>query len=65
MGAGELRPGQVLPPMRELAEQLGVNPNTVAAAYRTLRERGVSNPALPTGLRGDPARPDALPLERR
>ncbi len=27
--------------MRELADRLGVNPNTVAAAYRTLRERGV------------------------
>lgn len=27
--------------MRELATALGVNPNTVAAAYRTLRERGV------------------------
>jgi DNA-binding transcriptional MocR family regulator len=27
--------------MRELAARLGVNPNTVAAAYRTLRERGV------------------------
>ncbi len=41
MGSGDLPPGQLLPPMRELASDLGVNPNTVAAAYRTLRERGV------------------------
>jgi DNA-binding transcriptional MocR family regulator len=41
VGGGELAPGQPLPPLRELARTLGVNPNTVAAAYRTLRERGV------------------------
>ncbi|MFJ5773729.1 aminotransferase class I/II-fold pyridoxal phosphate-dependent enzyme [Streptomyces sp. NPDC093094] len=41
VAAGELEPGHLLPPMRELADRLGVNPNTVAAAYRTLRERGV------------------------
>lgn len=41
MASGGLEPGQLLPPMRELAARLGVNPNTVAAAYRTLRERGV------------------------
>ncbi|CAM5248176.1 GntR family transcriptional regulator OS=Streptomyces glaucescens OX=1907 GN=SGLAU_05410 PE=3 SV=1 [Streptomyces glaucescens] len=41
MSSGALEPGQLLPPMRELAARLGVNPNTVAAAYRTLRERGV------------------------
>ncbi|MFD3808424.1 aminotransferase class I/II-fold pyridoxal phosphate-dependent enzyme [Streptomyces sp. NPDC058611] len=41
VGAGALAPGTLLPPMRELAARLGVNPNTVAAAYRTLRERGV------------------------
>ncbi|GGS97322.1 GntR family transcriptional regulator [Streptomyces chromofuscus] len=41
VAAGALAPGQLLPPMRELASRLGVNPNTVAAAYRTLRERGV------------------------
>ncbi|MER6346365.1 aminotransferase class I/II-fold pyridoxal phosphate-dependent enzyme [Streptomyces sp. NPDC001595] len=41
VAGGDLEPGQLLPPMRELAARLGVNPNTVAAAYRVLRERGV------------------------
>lgn len=54
MGSGELEPGQPLPPMRELAVELGVNPNTVAAAYRTLRERGVIETA---GRRGSRVRP--------
>ncbi|MFF0087117.1 aminotransferase class I/II-fold pyridoxal phosphate-dependent enzyme [Streptomyces canus] len=51
VGAGELTPGQLLPPMRELAVELGVNPNTVAAAYRTLRERGVIETAGRRGSR--------------
>ncbi|MFD3656883.1 aminotransferase class I/II-fold pyridoxal phosphate-dependent enzyme [Streptomyces sp. NPDC058620] len=54
VGAGDLAPGQVLPPMRELAARLEVNPNTVAAAYRTLRERGVIETA---GRRGSRVRP--------
>ncbi|WP_405986725.1 aminotransferase class I/II-fold pyridoxal phosphate-dependent enzyme [Streptomyces sp. NBC_00872] len=54
VGAGELTPGQLLPPLRELATRLGVNPNTVAAAYRTLRERGVIETA---GRRGSRVRP--------
>ncbi|SCD26750.1 DNA-binding transcriptional regulator, MocR family, contains an aminotransferase domain [Streptomyces sp. BpilaLS-43] len=54
VGSGALPPGQVLPPMRELAVRLGVNPNTVAAAYRTLRERGVIETA---GRRGSRVRP--------
>ncbi|MER7111365.1 aminotransferase class I/II-fold pyridoxal phosphate-dependent enzyme [Streptomyces sp. NPDC000229] len=51
VGSGELAPGQLLPPMRELAARLGVNPNTVAAAYRTLRERGVIETAGRRGSR--------------
>lgn len=51
MGGGGLQPGQLLPPMRELAQHLGVNPNTVAAAYRTLRERGVIETAGRRGSR--------------
>ncbi|MDX3855315.1 aminotransferase class I/II-fold pyridoxal phosphate-dependent enzyme [Streptomyces sp. AK02-01A] len=54
VGSGELAPGQSLPPMRELATGLGVNPNTVAAAYRTLRERGIIETA---GRRGSRVRP--------
>ncbi|MYV42823.1 GntR family transcriptional regulator, partial [Streptomyces sp. SID1328] len=54
VGSGELLPGQPLPPMRELAARLDVNPNTVAAAYRTLRERGVIETA---GRRGSRVRP--------
>ncbi|MBV1942496.1 aminotransferase class I/II-fold pyridoxal phosphate-dependent enzyme [Streptomyces sp. BV286] len=61
VGSGELEPGQVLPPMRELADRLGVNPNTVAAAYRTLRERGVIETA---GRRGSRVRPKPVTTAR-
>lgn len=51
VASGELRPGQALPPLRELAGELGVNPNTVAAAYRLLRDRGVIETAGRKGSR--------------
>lgn len=38
---GVLAPGSKLPPVRQLAGQLGVSPVTVSAAYRTLRGRGL------------------------
>ncbi|MFD4007660.1 aminotransferase class I/II-fold pyridoxal phosphate-dependent enzyme [Brachybacterium paraconglomeratum] len=37
---GELVPGDLLPPVRALAEQLGVNRNTAVAAYRKLARDG-------------------------
>ena len=38
---GALRPGDQLPGIRPLAEQLVMNPNTVAKAYRELDHEGV------------------------
>jgi GntR family transcriptional regulator len=41
VASGRLAPGEELPPIRALAEQLLVNPNTVARAYRELELAGV------------------------
>ncbi|MFJ2369855.1 aminotransferase class I/II-fold pyridoxal phosphate-dependent enzyme [Microbacterium sp. NPDC087665] len=38
---GALRPGDSLPPVRELATMLGVNRNTAVAAYRQLAQAGL------------------------
>ena len=41
VGSGRLAAGEELPAIRVLAEQLLVNPNTVARAYRELEVAGV------------------------
>ncbi|MEE0061066.1 MAG: GntR family transcriptional regulator, partial [Acutalibacteraceae bacterium] len=38
---GVLEPKQQLPPVRQLALQLNVNPNTVSKAYKNLEQDGV------------------------
>lgn len=38
---GALRPGEALPPVRTLADRLGVNRNTVVSAYRQLTQAGL------------------------
>jgi GntR family transcriptional regulator len=38
---GALRPGEQVPATRRVAEELVVNPNTVAKAYRELEHEGV------------------------
>ncbi len=66
---GRLEPGQQLPPTRDLAKQLGVNRNTVIAAYDLLVETGaaeghtgrgtfLARPKAPAAGAGE-ARPDA------
>jgi GntR family transcriptional regulator len=41
VASGVLAPGAEMPPIRALAEQLLINPNTVARAYRELEVAGV------------------------
>ncbi|HEV3440755.1 MAG TPA: GntR family transcriptional regulator [Gemmata sp.] len=41
VASGRLAPGEELPAIRVLAEQLVVNPNTVARAYRELETTGI------------------------
>src|ERR671911_734433 len=41
VASGRMAAGEELPPIRTLAEQLLINPNTVARAYRELELAGV------------------------
>jgi GntR family transcriptional regulator len=41
IASGELQEGQKLPPVRQIAADLGVNLNTIAVAYRDLQDDGL------------------------
>src|SRR5262245_40202258 len=45
-----LKPGELVPSVRELARELAINPNTVARAYRELQSEGVVDALRGTGL---------------
>lgn len=62
VASGRLRPGEELPPIRVLAEQLLINPNTVARAYRELETAGVVSKRSTTGTYVSDA---GSPLARR
>ena len=50
VSSGRLQPGEQLPPVRKLAEQLLVNPNTVARAYRELESEGIVSSRQGSGV---------------
>src|SRR3954463_6369778 len=62
VASGRLGADEELPPIRTLAEQLLVNPNTVARAYRELEMAGIVTKRRTTGTYVSGA---ASPLARR
>ena len=50
IASGALRPGEMVPSVRELSKRLVVNPNTVARAYRDLQSEGLLGAVRGTGL---------------
>lgn len=53
---GLLRPGDQLPPVRDVVEQVAINPNTVHRAYRELEHQGLveGQPGRGTFVRATP-----------
>ncbi len=62
---GALRPGEQLPGIRPLAEELVINPNTVAKAYREMEIRGIVDTQQGTGTFVAVRRADRRSGERR
>jgi len=50
VAGGVLRPGDLVPSVRELSKQLVVNPNTVSRAYRDLQAEGLLESVRGMGL---------------
>ncbi len=50
VAAGRLAAGEQLPSVRKLAEELVINPNTVARAYRELETAGLLTTRRGTGV---------------
>ena len=61
---GALAPGELIPSVRELAEQLLVNPNTVARAYQELERQGVVEARRGRGMEVTAAAPAACAKKR-
>ncbi|WP_169975543.1 GntR family transcriptional regulator [Tautonia rosea] len=65
VASGALRPGDLVPSVRELAKQLLVNPNTVARAYRDLQAEGLLDAVRGTGLSVTAEAPERCQAARR
>jgi GntR family transcriptional regulator len=64
IAGGTLRPGDRLPPVRDLAVELAVNPNTIAKAYQDLERDGVIETSRGRGTYVSSAKPSVPESER-
>src|SRR5205807_5395834 len=65
IAAGGVEPGMLLPSVRELAQRLLVNPNTVARAFQELERRGVVTARRGRGMEVTPEAPAACRSQRQ
>lgn len=65
MARGDLKPGNQLPTVRQLAVDLSVNPNTVVRAYRQLEIEGMLDTQQGSGTFISHRRPRVDRLEQR
>ena len=65
VAGGVLRPGDLVPSVRELSKQLVVNPNTVARAYRDLQAEGLLESVRGMGLQVAEGATDRCRASRR
>lgn len=63
VGTGKLRRGDKLPSIRGLANQLGVNPNTIAKAYMELEREGLVQSGQGRGTFVSSEPPSSVPPE--
>jgi GntR family transcriptional regulator len=57
VAAGDVPPGELVPSVRDLAQQLLVNPNTVARAFQELEREGVLEARRGLGMAVTPDAP--------
>jgi GntR family transcriptional regulator len=65
VAGGVLRPGDLVPSVRELSKALVVNPNTVARAYRELQGQHLLETVRGTGLQVAEEAPERCRADRR
>jgi GntR family transcriptional regulator len=65
VASGLLRPGEELPPIRTLALQLKVTPNTIVKAYGELESSGVIQKRQGSGTTVSEGRPPQVALRER